>query len=105
MRKISLNDPNIGSFVDQSVSATMAQHMRVNIQMIQVRSRRKSANHNPHRASRKRFAPFADKKRSALSRRIHLFALYQPSLNGARLAIVQFMRSGIAELQPLSRLT
>ena len=34
MSEIPLNDPDIGSFIDQSVTATVPQHVWVNLKML-----------------------------------------------------------------------
>ena len=85
MPEIPLNDPNIGSFVDQRVPATVPQHMRMNIQMLQAGRPSDLVDHQPHRDTRQRLAPLTDEERVAILRGIHLCSFDQPGFNGQRL--------------------
>ena len=99
MSQVTLDDSDVGSFVDQSVTATVPQHMRVNLQMLQAGLSGDLPNHQPHRGSRQRFAPLTDEQRVAILRRIHPRSFGQPSFNGWRLAVVELVRTAIATFE------
>ena len=63
MAEIALNDADIGPLVNQSISATVPQHMGMNSQMPEARSRSHLPDHYPYGATTQWFAPFADEKR------------------------------------------
>ncbi len=48
MPQVTLDDSNIGSLVDQSATASLPQHVRMNLQMFQDSSRGEATNHHPH---------------------------------------------------------
>ena len=47
MPKESLDYPDVGSFVNQGVTATVPKHMRVNLQMLQTGRTRCFGEHEP----------------------------------------------------------
>ena len=67
--QVPLDDPDVGSFVDQSVTATVPQHVRVNLKMLEISLSCNLPNQEPHRTTRQRLAPLADKERVAIGLR------------------------------------
>ena len=100
MPQVTLNSSDIDSFVNQSVSARVSEHVRVNIQMFQAGSLSNLTDHQPDCNPAQRPAPFADKKRVARLRRIQLRAFNKPRSYGHRFAVVEWMRTGIGTFKP-----
>ena len=100
MPQIALNDADIGPLVNQSISATVQQHVGMNRQMFEAGSRSHLPDHYPHGATTQRFAPFADEKRVAIRGRCQFRALNEPRFDCRRFTVVKFVRPAIATLEP-----
>jgi len=49
--QVPLDDPDVGSFVDQSVTATVPEHVRVNLKMLQTGLPSDLVDHQPDRTT------------------------------------------------------
>src|SRR5262249_53896955 len=96
MPEIPLNNPDIGSFIDQSITATMPQHVWMNLKMLKAGRLSHLIDQKPDCHTRQRFALLADEERVARLRRIHLRPFSKPSSHSRRLTVVKLVRSTVA---------
>ena len=102
MPEVALDDPDVSSFIHQGITATVPEHMWMDLQMIEAGDSSCLGQHEPDSNARKRFTAFADEERVARLWRIHLGPFGQPGPYSCRFAVINRVWSAVATFEPVN---
>src|SRR5271166_6477336 len=100
MSQITLDDPDIGSLVNERVAAAVPQHVRMKSLDVPDRQLWQSGRSLTTPCTVTTVCALADKQGVDVSWRFHLRSFDQPRFNGLRFAVVEIVRTAVTAFEP-----